>query len=65
MAGTPEAVAEHPTSGMGKTLNKIWSGICQRSWRAEGGLRGFGEGVRVAGVVAYKFVIILSVQEKH
>lgn len=54
VAGTPEAVAEHPTSGMGRSLSRDWSGMCQRAWRAEGGAKGLGEGARVAWVVAWR-----------
>ena len=65
VAGTPEAVAEHSTSCMGMTLKQGLERLRPEVLTAKGGHRGLGEGVRVAWVVAYKFVIVLSVQEKH
>ena len=51
VAGTPEAVAEHP-SHTGRTQSRDWSGNRLVQWRFEHGAGGVGEGMRVAWVVA-------------
>jgi excinuclease ABC subunit A len=35
VVGTPETVAEHPTSHTGDTSSKCWSSIRQRAWQVE------------------------------
>jgi excinuclease ABC subunit A len=37
VVGTPETVAEHPTSHTGRYLKQVLSSILQRLWRFEGG----------------------------
>jgi len=58
-------VAEHPTSCKGSYLKQVLSSIRQEPWWFVFGLGGIGEGLGMAWVVAYKFMITFSVQYKH
>jgi hypothetical protein len=57
VVGTPETVAEHPTSHTGKSASNCWSSIRQRSWHAEWwseyALVELGEGLGVSLLVAW------------
>ena len=57
VVGTPETVAEHPTSHTGKSASSCWSSIRQRSWHAkwwsECALVELGKELGVAWLVAW------------
>ena len=57
VVGTPETVAEHPTSHWSKSASDCWSSISQRSWHAEWwsecALVEIGKGLGVSWLVAW------------
>ena len=52
VTGTPDEVAEHPTSHTGRYLKQVLRSIRRRWWQvewwSESGVRGLGEGLGVA-----------------